>query len=192
MLRRGTMRPGVLALVTLLLIPAAVSAQYVVGPSVIAGGGARMTGGAYVVTGTTGQSAPIGISTGGAYMTHHGFWYAVTGGGGGLSPMILSIALLNASTARLSWDAVAGATHYDLYRSLIPYFHATGSPWQTVTAPTTQLDFTGGIGNPTTNWSFLGKARNASEESPESNTVGEFDYSSQASATSRDGDEETR
>ena len=106
--------------------------------------------------------------------------------------MILSIALLNASTARLSWDAVAGATHYDLYRSLVPYFHATGSPWQTVTAPTTQLDFTAGIGSTTTNWSFLGKARNASEESPESNIVGEFDYSSQSSARGGVEIEETR
>lgn len=182
------MKLGVFALIMLLVLPVVVSAQYVVGPSVIAGGGARMTGGGYVITGTTGQSAPIGISTGGAYITQHGFWYAVTGGGGGLSPMVLSIALLNASTARLSWIDVPGATHYDLYRSSIPYFHATGPVWQTVTDPTTHLDFTAGIGNPNVNWTYIGKARDAAQESPESNIVGEFDYNSQSSAMTRDDD----
>jgi hypothetical protein len=180
------MKLGFSALIILMIFPSMVTAQYVVGPSVIAGGGARMTGGGYVITGTTGQSAPIGISTGGAYITQHGFWYAVTGGGGGLSPMVLSIALLNASTARLSWYDVPGATFYDLYRSSVPYFHATGPVWQTVADPTTYLDFTAGIGNPNANWTYIGIARNATQESPESNIVGEFDYHAQTAATNRD------
>ncbi len=161
--------------VVLALCPAGALAQYVVGPSVIAGGGARMTGGGYVITGTTGQSAPVGISDGGSYVTHHGFWHAVTGGGG-LSPMALSIELISASTARLSWGAVTGATHYDLYRSTTPFFHASGGAWQIVAHPTTHRDFTGGIGNTATNYFFLGKARNASQTSLESNIVGECDF----------------
>ena len=116
--------PVLLVVSVLLLHPTITLAQYVVGPSVIAGGGARLTGGGYVITGTTGQSAPVGISTGGSYMTHHGFWHAVTGGGGALSPMVLDIELISATTARISWLVVSGATHYDLYRSPTPYFHA--------------------------------------------------------------------
>ncbi len=50
--------------------------------------------------------------------------------------MVLAITLVSSSTARLSWDAVAMATAYDLYRSTSAYFTATGSPWQTVSAPT--------------------------------------------------------
>ncbi len=152
-------------------------AQYVVSPSVIAGGGARMSGGSYVVTGTTGQSSPVGISAGGSYQTRHGFWHAATGAGGALSPMVLAITLLNPTTARLSWAAVTGATFYDLYRSTNAFFTPLGAPWQTVAAPATQFDFTAGIGDPSTNYYFRGIARNASQASPASNTVGEFDAS---------------
>jgi hypothetical protein len=162
------------AVLVLLLAPAVVGAQYVVAPSVIAGGGARLSGGSYVVTGTTGQSAPITVSSGGAYVTRPGFWQAA--GGGALGPMVLAIELLNATTARLSWNTVAGATHYDLYRSTIPYLGTGGSVWQTVAAPTTQRNFTSGIGNPSTNYYFRGIARNASQVSPASNIVGEFDF----------------
>ena len=163
--------------ILLILLPATSFSQYVVQSEVIAGGGARTTGGSYVIHQTTGQSGPIGVSTGGSYMAHHGFWYTLEGGGA-LDPMVLSIVLLNATTARLSWSAVAGATYYDLYRSPSAYFSAVGSPWQTVAHPTTYLDFTAGIGNASTNYFFKGKARNASQTSPESNTVGEFDRSS--------------
>lgn len=162
---------GVLAL---LLIPAMAGAQYVVAPSVIAGGGARLSGGSYVVTGTTGQSAPITVASGGAYVTRPGFWQAV--GGGALGPMVLAIELLNATTGRLSWNTVAGATHYDLYRSTNAYLGTGGTVWQTVAAPTTQRNFTSGIGNPSTNYYFRGIARNVSQVSPASNIVGEFDF----------------
>jgi hypothetical protein len=162
------------ALVLLLLLPGVVGAQYVVSPSVMAGGGARLSGGSYVVTGTTGQSSPVTVSSGGAYVTGPGFWQAA--GGGALSPLVLAIELLNATTARLSWNTVAGATHYDLYRSTNAYLGTGGTAWQTVAAPTTQRNFTSGIGNPSTNYYFRGIARNASQVSPASNTVGEFDF----------------
>jgi hypothetical protein len=159
------------------LLPVTGYTQYVVQSEVIAGGGARTTGGSYIIHQTTAQSGPIGVSSGGSYMAHHGFWYTLEGGGA-LAPMVLDIDRLNATTARLSWSAVTGATYYDLYRSPSAYFSAVGSPWQTVAHPTTYLDFTAGIGNTSTNYFFKGKARNASQTSPESNAVGEFDRDS--------------
>jgi hypothetical protein len=77
---------------------------------------------------------------------------------------------------RLSWTPVAGATHYDIYRNLRGYFQPVGPPWQTVAAPTTHLDVTSGIGDPSTNYFFRGRARSASATSPFSNTVGEFEF----------------
>lgn len=168
----------ILAVCGVLLWPATGSAQYIVGPTVMAGGGARMTGGAYVVTATAGQAGPIGVSTGGSYRTLHGFWYAVTGGGGGpgLDPMVLTATLLNPTTMRISWPAVAGATHYDLYRDTSPYAPATGVSWVTIAAPNTSVNTSAGIGDEYFNYFFVGIARNASQTSPESNRVGEVDY----------------
>jgi hypothetical protein len=91
-------------------------------------------------------------------------------------PMVLSIVQLNPTTARLSWGAITGATFYDLYRSTSAFFTPSGAPWQTVSVPTTQYDFTAGVGNETTNYFFRGIARNASQASPASNTAGEFDF----------------
>lgn len=171
------MRPAAWLAIAAVLLPAITSAQYVVGPTVMAGGGARLTGGAYVVTATAGQAGPIGVSTGGSYRLNHGFWYAVTGGGaGGLAPMVLTATLLNPTTMRLSWPAVTGATHYDLYRGQSPYFSASGPPWVTVVAPDTDVDTSIGVGDPNENFFYLGIARNASQTSPESNRVGEFDF----------------
>ncbi|MBN1423825.1 hypothetical protein JXA88_04645 [Candidatus Fermentibacteria bacterium] len=186
--------PGVLALLavffagTLLLYPSPAAAQYVVSPSVIAGGGARMTGGAYVVTGTTGQSSPVGVSAGGAYQTHHGFWHAASGGGGALLPMVLNIVQLNPTAARLSWATVTGATFYDLYRSTGAFFNPSGVPWQTVAVPTTQYDFSAGVGNEATNYFFRGIARNATQTSPASNTAGEFDFGADIPLMGRAGE----
>ncbi|MBN1424404.1 hypothetical protein JXA88_07600 [Candidatus Fermentibacteria bacterium] len=170
---------ALLGLWGVLLWPLHSEAQYIVGPTVMAGGGARLTGGSYVITATSGQAGPIGVSTGGAYRTNHGFWYAVTGGGGGgpgLDPMVLSITMLNPTTARISWAAVTGATHYDLYRSTSAYAPASGSTWVTIVAPNTNVDTSAGIGDPNFNYFFVGIARNASDTSPESNRVGEFDF----------------
>lgn len=181
------MRALLIACAWVLLLSASANAQYIVSPSVIAGGGARMTGGAYVVTGTTGQSSPVGISTGGAYQTHHGFWHAATGGGGGLLPMVLSIIQLTPTTARLSWGAVTGATFYDLYRTTTAFFNPSGAAWQTIASPTTQFDFTQGVGNEATNYFFRGIARNASQTSPASNSVGEFDFGADIPLAQRPG-----
>jgi hypothetical protein len=172
-------------------LPGQAKAQYTVYPSVFAGGGARMTGGAYVVTGTTGQSSPVGISTGGTYQTHHGFWHAAGGGGGALNPMVLSIVLLNPTAARLSWAAVTGATFYDLYRSTTPFFNPSGAAWQTIASPTVQYDFSAGVGNEATNYFFRGIARNASQTAPASNTVGEFDFGADIPLMGRAGDSGT-
>jgi hypothetical protein len=96
--------------------------------------------------------------------------------------MVLAITLVSSPTARLSWDAVALATAYDLYRSTSAYFTASGSPWQTVSAPTVQYDFTDGIGDASLTYYFKGKARNAAQSSPESNTVGEFERNTGSAA----------
>ncbi|MBN1426483.1 hypothetical protein JXA88_18190 [Candidatus Fermentibacteria bacterium] len=192
----GISRPGRLlsrigwrgsVVLLLLLLPLSAEAQYVVGPSVIAGGGSRMTGGSYVVTGTTGQSSPVGTSAAGAYQTHHGFWHAATGGGGSLSPMVLAITLLNPTAARLSWATVTGATFYDLYRSTTAFFNASGAPWRTVAAPATSSDFAAGIGDVATNYFFRGIARNATQLSPQSNVAGEFDYGCDIPGAARGG-----
>jgi hypothetical protein len=167
---------SILLLMIIALCPMLARAQYVLQTSVISAGGAHMSGSTYAVTGTVGQSSPVGISSGSTYMTHHGFWHTV-GGGAALDAMLLAIELISPTTARLSWTAVVGATFYDLYRSSGPYFSASGSPWQTVAAPTTQHDFTDGIGDSNTNYFFKGIAKNVSQTSPESNTVGEFDVS---------------
>ena len=141
-----------------------------------------MSGTTYSVMGTVGQSSPVGTSSGSAYITYHGFWHAIGGGGGVLDAMILAIELLSPSTAHLSWGAVAGATLYDIYRSTSPYFTTGGMPWQTVSAPSVQYDFSDGIGDDSVNYYFKGRARNASQQSPESNTVGEFDFDSDGSS----------
>ncbi len=101
------------------------------------------------------------------------------GGGDYLFPfeaMVLDIELISANTARVSWSVITGATDYDLYRRSTAFFSGSDPPWQTVTAPTTQLDFSDGIGNTNTNYYFLGKARSATQTSPASNIVGEFDF----------------
>jgi hypothetical protein len=165
---------SILLLITITLCPMPVRAQYVLQTSVISAGGAHMSGSTYAVTGTVGQSSPVGMSSGSSYVTHHGFWYAA-GWGAALDAMLLAIELISPTTARLSWATVAGATFYDLYRSTSAYFSASGSPWQTVAASTTQHDFTDGVGDAETNYFFKGIAKNVSQSSPESNTVGEFD-----------------
>jgi hypothetical protein len=101
--------------------------------------------------------------------------------------MVLAITLVSSTTARLSWDAVALATVYDLYRSTSAYFTPSATPWHTVSAPTVQYDFTDGIGNSAQTYYFKGKARNAVQTSPESNTVGEFERSSTSSAAKPGG-----
>lgn len=170
--------------VLLAVMAAVLHAQtYVLKESVMGAGGGLTSGTTYVVNGTLGQSSPVGMSSGTSYQTHHGFWHAV--GWAPLDAMVLSIQLVSSSTARLLWDPVTAAAVYDLYRSTSPYFTASGAVWQSVSAPVTEYDFTAGIGDPSVTYYFKGKARNAVQSSPESNTVGEFERSSTASAATR-------
>jgi hypothetical protein len=91
-------------------------------------------------------------------------------------PMDLQVELLDSSTGRLSWNPVIGATYYNLYRSTQPYVSPSAFPWQTVTPPTTYLEFTDGIGDQNTNYYFMGRAGNNEQLSSDSNIVGEFDF----------------
>ncbi|MBN1424736.1 hypothetical protein JXA88_09270 [Candidatus Fermentibacteria bacterium] len=177
---------GVRAALTVALLCGAATAQtYVLKESTFGSAGGAMSGTTYAVTGTLGQPSPVGSSAGSSYQTYHGFWHAA--GWAPLDAMVLAITLVSSTTARLSWDPVALATAYDLYRSTSAYFTASGSPWQTVSAPTVQYDFTDGIGNFALTHYFKGKARNAAQTSPESNTVGEFERSSTSSAAKPGG-----
>jgi hypothetical protein len=91
-------------------------------------------------------------------------------------PAALGIRSIDTSTARLWWTVVPAATHYDVYRSPRPYFSGSGTPWMTVVAPAAHLDFAGGVGDPNLNYYFVATARNATQTSANSNTVGEFDF----------------
>jgi hypothetical protein len=94
-----------------------------------------------------------------------------------LYPTILNAERVDPTTGRLSWNPIPGAAYYDLYRSTAAFFSAQGPPWQTVPGGSTQIDFTCGIGDETTNYYFIAIARNdENEESHESNIVGEFDF----------------
>lgn len=191
MIRVFQLRSIALCAAIALLLPALLSAQtYVLERSVIGGGGGRMSGATYSVVGTLGQSSPVGTSSGSTYNTYHGFWHAV--GGAPLEAMVLAIELINATTARLFWDPVALATAYDLYRSVTPYFSASGASWQTVSSPIVEYQFTDGVGDASTNYSFRGIAKNASQTSPESNLVGEFDFDSGGSPLRPDPPNEIR
>lgn len=96
---------------------------------------------------------------------------------GSLDPMVLSLALLGPSVARLSWAAVPNAQAYDIWRSTASSFSAHGAPWQTILAPTTTLDFADGIGEPALNYRYAGRSRSGSVSSALSNVVGEHDFS---------------
>ncbi|MBN1426009.1 fibronectin type III domain-containing protein [Candidatus Fermentibacteria bacterium] len=170
------MRRWILAVTALCALSAVASAQtYFLRESTFGTAGGAMTGSSYAVAGTLGQASPVGTSAGATYQTSHGFWHAA--GWAPLEAMVLAITLVSSTTARLSWDPVALATAYDLYRSTSAFFTASGSPWQTVSAPTTVHDFTDGIGDPSVTYFFKGTARNAQQTSAESNTVGEFERS---------------
>ena len=94
-----------------------------------------------------------------------------------LYPTVMNSERIDPNTGRLSWNVVAGADYYDLYRDTNAYFPAQGTPWQTVGGSVTHLDFTCGISDDTTQYFFLGIARNdEAEETNESNSVGEFDF----------------
>jgi hypothetical protein len=94
-------------------------------------------------------------------------------------------------SCRLWWYTIAGATSYDLYRGTSAFF-APGTPWQTVTAPDTTYDFTAGLGDPDTNYYFLGRSVGAWGESGDSDRVGEFDFGTATAVTTKAEDSSTR
>jgi hypothetical protein len=90
--------------------------------------------------------------------------------------MVLSIQRVNEDTVSISWKAVSGISHYDLYWSATAYFSATDTIWHTVSDPeSTQLNFTDGVGDQYKNYFFRGRTRAQSVSSPAWNIVGEFD-----------------
>jgi hypothetical protein len=116
------------------------------------------------------QDGPNGTFSGSAYVYE---WDDMDD----LVPMTMAVLRLSDIWARLSWEPVPGASAYYLYRSATPYFDpGAASPWRTVQPPATYTDFADGVGNPSTNYFFAGKAYNAGQMSPNSNIVGEFDF----------------
>jgi len=89
----------------------------------------------------------------------------------------VSISMLNASDARLSWAAVTGAETYNIYRDPAPYFTPAPPPYDTVDAPNTSYDDIGAIGDWTVNHYYvLTISCSAAMEGDISNRVGEFDF----------------
>jgi hypothetical protein len=94
-----------------------------------------------------------------------------------LPPMALQITLTGPGSARLTWEHIATAARYEIYRGTSAYSVGLSIlPWRTVYPPTSYVDFTEGLGDCLTNYFFAGKARNQSLVSPLSNVVGEFDF----------------
>lgn len=102
--------------------------------------------------------------------------YLRVGASGTLDPMTLSITRTGPASARLSWVPIEGALQYEIWRSTIPAFGSVGRPWHTVSAPTTELELTHGIGNAAVNYFYVGIARSGTVISLPSNTVGEIDF----------------
>jgi hypothetical protein len=94
-----------------------------------------------------------------------------------LFAMVLSLDLISATAAQLSWIEVVGATHYDFYRDDVAYVAPGPFPWQTVEAPTQILIIDEGVGDPSVNYYYIGRARNTSQSSAPSNIVGDHEFS---------------
>lgn len=87
---------------------------------------------------------------------------------------VLAIRALSASTARLSWTAVAGIAEYRLYRDAAPYF-APAEPAYHVTTALSYDD--AALGNPAENHYYVVRAACANNfASTPSNRTGEFDF----------------
>ncbi len=95
---------------------------------------------------------------------------------GYFGPAMLRIRVVGSASARLWWYPVPAATHYDVYRSTAPYAFNHGTPWSTVLAPVTHVDFTEGIGDTAVDYFFTARVRNATQVSEGSNVVGEVDF----------------
>ncbi len=100
---------GILAIIALSSwIGLSAQAQYSLGPSKIAGGGATTpsTGGVYAVSGTIGQPNAIGALAGGPYAVSGGFWPSLVQTPG--APL-LSAQSLAGGNVRISWPVSAAS-----------------------------------------------------------------------------------
>lgn len=172
-----------LALVVLLMLPAAVRAQsggpYDLSWWTVDGGGGPATGDVYGLQGTHGQAEPGPLMIGGEYTLAGGFW---PGGPAQPEAVIGLRASIEGGALRLDWIAVtsdvegnsiSGVT-YDIYRGVdAPYF-----------APGTRDDNTsnnwylnaGAIGDTSHSYYFLVRALSSRMQSTDSNRVGSFSF----------------
>lgn len=87
-----------------------------------------------------------------------------------------AISKLNPTTARLSWNGVAGVDRYHIYRDTYAYF-TPGTPYATVTSPGTTYDDANALGDVANNYFYVIRAACENGfESAISNRIGEFDY----------------
>ncbi len=95
----------------------------------------------------------------------------------------ISIAGLNSSQVRVTWDAAAGATGYEIWYAANASYFTPGSncanpaPYQCETRTTTSFDHAA-LGSPASNYTYRVRAVNDSGASPPSEPpVGEFEFS---------------
>lgn len=89
----------------------------------------------------------------------------------------VSIAMLNPTTAQLSWTAASAAAQYGIYRDPAPYFGPTPPSDDTVLPPDTSYDDPGSISDPAENHYYVVAVECATGlKSGISNRVGEFDF----------------
>ena len=81
------------------------------------------------------------------------------------------------STVQISWDAVTGATQYDIYRAVDdPYFTPVDPPYATdVTSPWTDPD-PNALGDPAQNYFYVVRARDNNGNTSDGVHHGEFDF----------------
>ena len=91
------------------------------------------------------------------------------------APVDVSIAVFNASTARLSWPASPGVAGYRLYRASTPYFTPAEPPSQVTSA--LALNDVGALGGVGVEYYYVVKAACSSGfTSANSNRTGAFDF----------------
>lgn len=78
--------------------------------------------------------------------------------------------------AELGWDHVAGATEYRVYKRDAPYFPTFQYNLLSATALTSTVDSDSGVGDDAYNTFYQARAVDNTAVSPNSNTVGEFDF----------------
>lgn len=124
---------GILAIIVLLTWSGlSAQAQYSLGPSKIAGGGATTpsTGGVYAVRGSIGQPDASGASAGGPYSVNGGFWRSLLQTPG--APLLSAQSLADGNV-RISWPLSAASFVLD---QTVALTNAPGnSAWSQVPFP---------------------------------------------------------